>query len=264
MKMRAHRGLALCAPLGLLMSATAVQAGVVTSWTRATDWVNGIAQGSTQNNPSPVGGMPTWQYEVVHGGALGSANPWYAQTGSLMTWDPAWYHTGWGVWSNGNDLNPPILPGRLIHNVHTSTFADIPLVRWLNPFGAGAQITVAGTLTINWNGVNGLGRPDDVDVVIARRNASDGSTSILYSTTVTKPQPFPSVGDSVMLPISLTHVVIGPGDSIVFTERGRQGLGPLGAWVNMYDAVTITAVPGPGSLALLGLGGLVAGRRRRR
>lgn len=263
MKMRVHRGVSLCAPLGLLMAASAGQAGIQNSWQRATDWVPGVSQGSSQNNPSPVNGVPTWQYEVVHGGGIGSANPWYAQEGSLMTWDPHWYATGWGVWSQGNDLNPPILPGRLIHNVHTSTFDDIPLVRWINPFQAGAQVTLAGTITINWNGRNGLGKPDDVDVVIAKHSALDGSNFVLYGTTVSKPNPFPSVGDSVMLPISLSHVVINPGDSIVFTERGHSAVGPSGAWINMYDAVTITAVPGPGSFALLGIGGLVATRRRR-
>lgn len=264
MKMRVRTGVSVCAPLGVLLASAAVNAGEITSWRRSTDWLPGLTQGSSQNNPSPVGGVPIWQYEVVHGGGLGSSNPWYAQSGQLMTWDPAWYATGWGVWSGGNDLNPPILAGRMIHNVHTSVYDNIPLVRWMNPFGAAAQISIDGTVTINWNGVNGLGKPDDVDVVIAKRSGGDGgSMFLLYATTVSKPNPFPSVGDQVNLPINLDHVPINPGDSIVFTERAHSAIGPFGAWVNMYDALTITAVPAPGSLALLGLGGLVAGRRRR-
>jgi uncharacterized protein (TIGR03382 family) len=125
------------------------------------------------------------------------------------------------------------------------------------------MVNIAGTMVLNWNGVNGLGRPVDVDVVIAKIPAS-GTPSVLYSATVSKPHPFPSVGDSVNLPVTLANVSVNSGDSIVFTLRGKNSVGPLGAWVNLYDSLVITSIPSPASAALLGLGGLVASRRRRR
>lgn len=263
MDRRKSLGMVLRAPLVLLIAASAAQAQQ--SWQRAVDWMPGTVQGSTANNPSPVNGQPVWQYESVHGGALGSSNPWYAShDGNLLTWDPAWYQTGWGVWSHGNDVNPPILAGRMIHNVHASVYNDIPLVRWMNPVGDGAQVNLTGTLTLNWNGVDGLGRPVDVDVVIAKYDASLGTTSILFSRTVAKPHPIPSVGDSVLMPISISGVSLDSGDSLIFTERGRSALSPQGAWVNLYDNVVIRQVPAPGTAGLLAMAGIVAGRRRRR
>jgi hypothetical protein len=181
-----------------------------------------------------------------------------------MTWDPAWYQTGWGVWSKGDNLNPPILAGRLIHNVHPSTYNDIPLVRWMSPLGDGGHVNVAGSLTVNWNGVNGLGRPVDVDVVIAQIHGIGGPATILFSATVSKPHPFPSVGDSINLPVSLANIALGASDSIVFSHRGHNSVGPLGAWVNLYDSVVISPVPAPATAGLLAFGGLLAAKRRRR
>jgi hypothetical protein len=247
--------------LMLAMVAGTTKADVV--YLRSQIWVPGICQGSTTNNPSTIGGNATWRYEVTQGGGVGSINPWYEQASQLMTWDPAWYSTGWGVWSKGNNQNPPILAGRLIHNVHSSTWADVPMVRWMNPLN-NTEASIAGTLTVNWNGVNGLGRPVNVDVVIAKQNLTTNATTILYSTTVSKPNPFPSVGDSVFLPINLAGVSLSAGDTIVISQRGQSSVGPLGAWVNLYDNIGITVIPAPGSAAVLGLAGLAAARRRRR
>ena len=38
-------------------------------------------------------------------------------------------------------------------------------------------------------------------------------------------------------------VGLNAGDSILFTERGQNAVGPLGAWVNLYDDVNISTVP---------------------
>ena len=249
---------------GAVLAVAAGSAQATQVWQRATDWVPGTIAGATVNNPSPVGGVPAWQYEVTQGGGLGSLNPWYKQPSQMMTWDPAWYATGWGVWSNGNDLNPPVLPSRLVHNVHTSVYNDIPVVRWLYPFGVAQPVDVTGTLTVNWNGVNGLGRPDNVDVVIAKHSAVGNITTILYSTTAVKPNPFPSVGDSVFLPISLIGVSMNAGDSLIFTHRGQNALGPLGAWINLYDNLNVSTIPSPGAAGVLGMAGLLAARRKRR
>lgn len=253
-----------CVALAVLAGSAVAGATPVQTWRRSTDWIAGTTQGGLTNNPSQVGGVSVWRYEWTTGGAIDSPNPWYKNPGSLMTWDGAWWQTGWGVWSKGDDNSPPILPGRMIHNVVASEYNNIPVVRWQNPLGNGGVVNLAGTLLVNWNGVNGLGRPGDVDVVIAKYSAASNTTSLLFSSTVAKPNPFPSVGDSVLLPVNLTNVHVDAGDSIMVTERGRTPLSPLGAWINLYDGITINAVPTPGAGALLGAAGLLAARRRRR
>jgi MYXO-CTERM domain-containing protein len=253
-----------CATLGAGTQAVLADGLPPNTWRRSSDWVNGDIQGSTSGNPGNVGGVPIWQYEWTTGGALNSENPWFKNAGNLLSWDTGWWNTGWQVWSKGDDDSPPILQGRLIHNVAAASFDNIPLVRWLNPMAGTNAVNITGTLLVNWNGVDGLGRPDDVDVVIGEYSAVTHTTSILYSTTVSKPTPFPSVGDSVLLPINLLNVTVNAGDSIVVTHRGQTPLFPLGGWVNLFDGVTIQQVPAPGAAGLLALAGLAAARRRRR
>lgn len=250
------------ASVGLAISATTTFAGVTQNWQRSSDWLAGTTQGSTINNPG--GGGAVWQYEYTTGGDLDSSNPWYKNPGTLLTWDGAWWQTGWGVWSKGDDVSPPILAGRLIHNVAAASYDNVPVVRWRNPLGDGGDVSLSGSLLINWNGVNGLGRPDDVDVVIGKYSAATNTTSALFSTTVSKPTPFASVGDSVLLPINISNVLVNQNDSLVFTLRARTALAPLGGWINMYDGIQIHAVPAPGAGALLAGAGLLAARRRRR
>ncbi|MBL9031235.1 MAG: PEP-CTERM sorting domain-containing protein [Phycisphaerae bacterium] len=250
----------VCALAGGLVSPA--DAGM--TWRRSTDWVPGGLQGSTQNNPSNVGGVPAWRYEYTStGSGIGSANPWYKEPSQLMTWDGFWYSTGLGVWSRGDNGNPPIMPGRLIYNAHSSVSDHAPIVRWLNPAGNNIPVNITGQLVLNWNGLNGIGRPVDVDVVIAKQD-SLGNTTMLYQSTNSKPNPFPSVGDTVLIPINLPNIPLGTGDSIIISHRGRSGLSPLGAWVNLYDALTVSAVPAPGTAGLLAAAGMLAARRRRR
>lgn len=248
-----------------MMAAAGSLAEARPDFVRSANFGSGTSQGSSAGNPNPVGGQPVWQYEVVQGGALGTSNAWYKQSSGsqLMTWDSAWYQTGWGVWSNGDDANPPILGSRLVHNVAASVYNDVPVVRFLNPVGASSTLSINGSFQIAWSGVDGLGRPNDVDVVIAKYNSTLNETTLLYSNTVSKPLPFPSVGDSLNLPISLNGISLGADESVMISHRGRTPLSPLGAWVNLYDNVTFSVVPAPGAAAVLGLGGLVAARRRR-
>lgn len=262
MKMKTTRFLALCAPA--LLAAAGAQARP--DYVRSLNWADGTNQGGSVNNPSTVNGQPVWQYEVAQGGGLNASDAWYKNPTQLMTWDAGWYQTGWGVWSNGDNANPPILASRLVHNVAAATFNDIPVVRWMNPLGNNTTLDITGSLIVNWNGLNGLGRPDDVDVVIAKYSAALNTTVPILSTTVSKPTPGVSIGDSVLIPVNLLGITLSAGDSIVLTERGQTALSPLGAWINMYDGVTFRAVaaPAPASAALLGMGGLVALRRRRK
>lgn len=262
MKMRTKQFVTLCAPV--LMAVAGAEARP--DYVRSLNWVNGTAQGGTTNNPSTVNGQPVWQYETVQGDGLNGTNPWFKNTSQLLTWDAGWCQTGWGVWSKADNNSPPILASRLVHNVAASAYNDIPIVRWRNPLGDNTTLDLTGSLVVNWNGMNGLGRPDDVDVVIAKHNAALNTTDAIFSTTVVKPNPNPSIGDSVLIPISIHSIAMNLGDSIIVTHRGQTALTPLGAWVNLYDGVTFHAVaaPAPASAALLGMGGLVAMRRRRK
>jgi hypothetical protein len=264
--MKSHRscGVALRAA-ALVLSLAGIAHGDGFVWQRSADWVPGSGQGGTGNNPGPgAGGNTVWYYEWTEGGPLGSTNPWFRNPGNRMSWDPEWYQTGWGVWSRGNDANPPILPARLVHNVHESAVHAIPLVRWVAPLGPMSDLAITGSLTVNWNGLHGLGLPVAVDVVIAKQNAAQTSTTLLFSQTVSKPNNFPSVGDSLVLPINLQNISMNTGDSIIITHRGRQGFGPNGGWVNLYDNISFSAIPSPGALGVLGLGAIAVLRRRRR
>lgn len=263
MKMRSPQCVAICALSAVALAATMAEARP--DYIRSANFSGGTTQGSSQGNPNQVGGINVWRYEVLQGGPLGAGDAWYrnSQSAELMTWDAQWYATGWGVWSKGNDVNPPILGSRLVHNVAASVYGDIPVVRFMNPGGNGATVTINGTFQVAWNGVDGLGRPNDVDVVIAKYNATQNQTTLLYSTTVSKPLPFPSVGDSINIPISISTFTLNADESVIITHRGRTPLAPLGAWINLYDNVTFSVVPAPGSAALLGLSGLAVFRRRR-
>jgi MYXO-CTERM domain-containing protein len=263
MKSRHSSGLLPLVAAGVLIISAGAQ-GQILVWQRGADWVPGGVFGGTVNNPAPAAGSSSvWQYEYAQGGALGSSNPWYTQATTLMTWDSDWYGSGWGVWSRGDDLNPPVLAGRLVHNVHASAVQDIPIVRWNSPLGPVNDLAITGTLLIDWNGAGGVGLPVDVDVVIARQNAQKTATTMLFSTTVSKPNPFASVGDWVSIPINLSSISVGLGESIIITHRGRGSFSPAGGWVNLHDNVSFTSVPAPGSLGLLTLGALALGRRRR-
>ena len=257
-------GLVMRASLVVAAGSAAAHADVTESWRRSTDWVAGTAQGAGLNNPSAVRGMPVWRYEYASGGAFDSANPWYKNPGTLLTWDGAWWGTGSGVWSRSDNHSPPISSSRLVHNVAAAEYDSAPMVRWLNPLGNGGLVNIAGTLLLNWDGQNGLGRPDDVDIVIAKYSAASNTTAAIFSATRSKPNPVPSVGDSVIIPIALGNISVNQGDSILISERAHDSLFPLGAWINLYDGLTITSVPAPGAGALLGAAGLLAARRRRR
>jgi hypothetical protein len=263
MKSRGPCGVTVRSAVILLSISAAAQAQNFV-WQRAADWVPGSTAGGTINNPGPgAGSASIWQYEFTQGGPLGSTNPWYSQGTTMMVWDPGWWNTGWGVWSKGDNVNPPVMSGRLVHNVHASTFADVPIVRWNNPFGTVNDLGISGSLLVNWNGMNGAGHPVDVDVIIAKQNAQRTATTLLFSTTVAKPNPFVSVGDSVSIPLNLSNISLLNGESIIISHRGRSSLQPSGGWINLYDNVTFTAIPAPGSLGLLGIAGLALARRRR-
>ncbi len=243
--------------LAIALFAGTVQAD---SWHRSSDWIPGTTHGSTAGNPSSVGGQPAWQYEWVNGGPLGSINAWYAQPGTKMTWDSAWFATGAGAWAKGDNVNPVVQNTKVTHNMTPAYFGDIPVVRWLNPLGNGNLVDITGSLEIKWAGTTNLTSVPNVDVALAKYDASTNLTTLLYSTTALKPTPG-GAPETVTVPVSL-QAMFDAGDSLVISHRAHASASA--GWIATTDDITITQViPAPGAMALLGLGGLVAARRRR-
>ena len=255
---------AMCAPM--VLATASLHAGEI-NWHRQSDWVPGVSQGGTQNNPGPAaGGSFVWKYEWVQGGGpLGSATPWHRQPRQTMKWDGLWWSTGQGAWASDDDGSPPVMQDRIIHNLHTTTFGRTPVVSWTNPYGASTQIDLGGSLRLRWSGNNGLGYSVDVDVFMAIEDAVTGELTTILSNTYSKPTPEPSVNEEVVIPIPSTGLLtFDPGDRLILTHRGHNAFGPLGMWVSMFDNVQMTLVPTPGAAALFGVAGLaLIGRRRR-
>lgn len=257
-----------CAPALMLYAAPAMaqQYAPGFEWNRHVNWVPGTAAGSTAGNPQPDGeGSGTWQAEWTEGGPIGSSNEWFAQPGRLMVWDPDWYGIGaGGAWVKDNNVNPPVFNNRMTHNVHKDAYEAIPMMRWINPVGDNTIIDINGSLDIKWSGHEFFGVPVGVDVVIAVNDFSTGVTTILLGETLSKTKPFPSIGDTTTVEVSLGRVTLDEGDSIIISLRGHSSFDGDGRWVVMEDNVSITLTPAPGASALLGMAGLAALRRRRR
>ncbi len=258
----------MCAPAVLLFAAPTIAQQYTPGfeWDRSANWTPGLTAGSSAGNPQPDGeGTGTWQAEWTQGGPLGSSNEWFAQPGQLMVWDPDWYGiNAGGAWVKGDNVNPPIFNNRLTHNIYTTAYESIPMMRWVNPVGDSTVVDIAGTLGVTWSGNDFFGVPVEVDVVIAVNDFSAGVTTALLSDTLIKSTPFPSVGDSTIVEVDLGQVVLDQGDSIIISLRARDSFDGDGRWIVMEDNVTITLVPTPGATALLGMAGFAALRRRRR
>lgn len=261
--MKAANGLAVVLVSGLAcgLSSPALASGTnPSSWLRARDWnLSGL-------NPIQVGGQPVWMHEFIAAegaGGLGTANPWYTRPRGPMGYDADWYGSGTPAYSRANDVNPPIFRRFLTHNVESTVHDFVPAVRWMKPSNVSeTNFTITGDMLVTWDGPNGVGQSNDVDVVIAKQDGALGTLSVLFSTTVSKPDPRPSVGDVRLIPINLS-LQINEGDSILVTHRGRTSFTPEGNWINLADNLTIALIPAPGAMGLLAVAGIAMGRRRR-
>ncbi|HAV63464.1 MAG TPA: hypothetical protein DCY13_13990, partial [Verrucomicrobiales bacterium] len=208
------------------------------SWNRNLDFTPGTTPFTTEGNPDDDAfGNPVWQMESVQGGGLSDPNLWYAAVGQKLVWDSSWFGSGAGLWARGDDASPPIGSTALTHNIADSgLWPFIPLVRWLNPFGA-QSVDVVGTLAVGWSGNGGVGSPVAVDVVIGRRATGTGIVTALYTNTVNKPTPGDSMGDQRLLPVDLRNMAVGPGDQLMFTLRAHNAVG--GRWINLHDQLTV-------------------------
>jgi hypothetical protein len=228
---------------------------------RSTDWLPGVP-GQTSGSPGP-GGPAIWIYEYTSGGgSLADPTPWYSTPSTAMTWDAAWWQTGRGVWSSGDEVSPPVDENRTAHNVAASAISRVPIIRFRNPLATTELFDLAGQLSVIWDGVSGVGRPTLVDVIVGKQNVSGTNTTILFADSYEKPNNFASIGDRVDVGIELPDVQLAPGESIIISHRGREAVAP-GGWIHLVDNVTITTIPTPGAVTLLALGGIVAIRRRR-
>ncbi|MEO1277516.1 MAG: PEP-CTERM sorting domain-containing protein [Planctomycetota bacterium] len=261
--------LILAAGVALTASQTAMAQYVSgDSWHRSTDWVPGSVAGSTANNPGPgFDGVGVWQYEYsTGGGGLTADTPWYASDTTMLTWDDNWWNHGFGAWTKGDDAGTPIRQDRMTHNLTGSYFDEAPIVRWLMPSGTSdMRVDINGQFEVLWTGNELRGTSIDVDLVIARETA-DGIIDVLFSDTLAKPTLGISVGDTATSVVDLSEITLAEGDSLIFSGRGVSGIGwTEGRWMAIQDDLTISVnpIPAPASLALLGLGGMAAARRRR-
>jgi hypothetical protein len=229
-------------------------------WNRSTDFTGGtIAYGTAGNPNNDSQGNATWYYEGAQGGNLASANPWYAQSRSLLVWSP-----GTNQWRAGTaDQAPEVGQTQMSMNDINFTFAS-PIVRWQNPTGQ----SILTNIDFDTDMISFRHDADsyDAELAVVQYHALSNTYDVLWSDTRTLPhngliQSGPR--------IDLANVAIAPGDSVLFTTRVKLD-SPLGgngsiAW---FDAAQLTlepasAVPLP-SAAWSGLGllGVMMGLKR--
>ena len=148
--------------IGLAGAARTAEAGYTEGfiWDRSVDYDAGTVAFSTVGNPNTdAEGNGVWQMESTNaaGDGLGGASPWYEGATQLQVWDNSWYGGG-GLWARGDNVNPGIKNTAMTHNIGGTTYANVPLIRWLNPVVQGYWIDITGSLTEGWAGPSGWAR----------------------------------------------------------------------------------------------------------
>ncbi|MDA1266656.1 MAG: hypothetical protein O2816_16370 [Planctomycetota bacterium] len=229
--MRLQRPLVL---LTALLCAEHAAAQLPAYWDRDNDWTipPDAAHGTTQGNPAPdMQGHLVYHYEyVTTGGGLGTANPWYLEPTTPLTWDKSWYGSE-GGWSVGDNFGCVMRPGSVTHPGQWPGY--VPIVRWRNTTGQKADVDLTGMLWIGWSGDFQSAYPVDVDYVVGLWDAGSGTTVVLQADTLIKPTQDNSV-EAVPITLDILGLRLDPGDEIFWTLRGWESTFQ-GKWVTMND-----------------------------
>lgn len=218
--------------LPLTLTAGLAQAqSLPAKWSPCGDWVvqPDSAAGTTQGNPGPDGeGNLVWNYEYVStGNETGSSDPWYDEPAAKLVWDPSWFGQP-GVWDIADDFGTAVGQSGATHiyrcDASSCWFNYCPIRRWENATGLPITLEIRGELWLGWGGQNGVAGPVDIDVIIAHRAAGMAASTLLYSSTESKPTPGSTAVEHLRLPIDLPPVVAQPGDSILISHRARNSV----------------------------------------
>ena len=151
--------------------------------------------------------------------------------------------TGNGVDAAGYTNNDFLLGDILVHGTNPGG-API-LITWTAP--EAGDLSVSGSA---WNAHTNVNRSQDISLSINDSVLASGT----LSNATNRPNALAFSGGGVLAVVA--------GDRIVFSVTPTAGQ-PFASIAGVDLAVDFTPIPAPAGLALVGLGGLVAARRRR-
>jgi hypothetical protein len=181
-------------------------------WNRQSDWVARpeYDANTTYGNPGlDTQDQPVWSYGYTSGGALGSPNPWFANTPTALRWDPSWFgQAGNGTWVPSDDTAPSIGPSST-YNLNTASASRTGVIRWLAPATLPGGLRIQGSWSVQW-----VNNSQQYQAVIARLPGGRADLAeVLTSRTFT-------IGENLaQIPVDITVPVIQQGDVIVVSGR---------------------------------------------
>ena len=230
-------------------------------WDRSAEFDPGSPDvlGSTNNTSTDSEGSLVWRHRYSTGGdfTFQAGAKWYHQTGTDLTWDPAFFASP-GAWTRGDNVAPLIRATSLQHANQTSSASFAPLAQWINPIGNTVTVRIDGDLTRG--PISGTNNYDYAVVWYDSSLATFNNISIGSRTAAT----------TAITTLTNEQVTLDPGDFIQFGIRSHSTTN--GNFVTLIDNdITITLVSGgatipePSAITLVFLGLLSAiGFHRRR
>lgn len=201
---------------------------------RNEQWVGGTAPGTTAGNPGPVlSGRPTWSYEWSGGGGLGAADAWFAQGGTLLSWDGDWFGEGRGVWAFADDEAPLIDRTELTQGFDLTRVA---MIRLHNNLDVTLAIRTSGIMRIMWRGYDGQTPatvPIDVELVLGHLDAGHALVAKVVAERIAKPTPS-TIPEAATVVLPEHELIVAPGDSIVWSVRPTAASAE-NAWITAVD-----------------------------
>jgi len=206
--------------------------------------------GGPNGDFTSTGWTSLFSFEYVHSGANG------AKTFTVSPTTDAQNPNGqWGYFDAQGGA--PITSNQFLNGSVTVNFGSSNTAPTVTPQN------ISGVVT------NGSPAPDLNGALIGQITDAEGITAAQCSAAVMGASPFNAPSFSfVQVNANTVNVLItwemanqdlvgGPG-SFMVKLTGNDGIAPA-----VQDTATVSFVPAPGAAALLGLGGLIAGRRRR-